>query len=300
MNDKSLRVGFIGAGRAANTLALGLHQSGYRVTSVASRTLASAQALAVYINGCIPSKTPQEVADDCDLVFITTPDDTIESIVKSVSWNTTTGVAHCSGAEPSLILEAARLQGAHIGSFHPMQTFPTISHETARLSGIAFAVEGAPPMLDTLIKMANALGGFPVEISPEHRAIYHLTGFLACGAVITIMSQAAELWNTIGYTKDKGLEVLIPILKSTVESLEARGIPEALTGPISRGDLGTVQKHLGALEDQAISMISIYCEIALRAVALSRAKGGIDDSRAQEIATLLQNQLARAKTLPVV
>ena len=297
MDSKSLRVGFIGAGRAANTLALGLHDKGYRVTSVTSRTLASAEALAGRIEGCIPHATTQDVADGCDLVFITTPDDAIEAIARDVRWHSQMGVAHCSGAESASILEAAQEHGAMIGSFHPMQTFPANNQGAASLSGVAFAVEGPSPLIDTLREMAHALGGWPVEIEPQHRALYHLTGFLACGAVITLMSQAAELWRAMGYTKEQGLDVLLPILRSTVDSLEAQGIPAALTGPISRGDVGTVQKHLDALEGQAPSMMPLYCQIALGAVALSKDKGGIDHIKEQEITTLLEDRLSRARTL---
>lgn len=297
MDSKSLRVGFIGAGRAANALSVGLHHQGYRVTSVASRTLASAKALAGRIGGCTPLKTPQAVADGCDLVFITTPDDAIATVARSVRWHREMGVAHCSGAESTSILESAREQGARVGSFHPMQTFPATNQGAVSLSGVAFAVEGPPTLIDTLEEMAHALGGWPVKIGPQHRALYHLSGFLACGAVITLMSQAAELWKVMGYTTEQGLEVLLPILRSTVDSLEAQGIPAALTGPISRGDVGTVRKHLDALESQAPSVLPLYCKIALGTVALSRDKGGIDQVKEQEITTLLEDRLTRARTL---
>ena len=297
MDSKSLRVGFIGAGRAAHALAQGLHHKGFRVTSVASRTMASAEALAGRIEGCVPHVSPQDVADGCDLVFITTPDDAIEAIARDVSWHSEMGIAHCSGAESASILEAAQGQGARIGSFHPMQTFPMTNQGAASLSGVAFAVEGPPPLIDTLREIAHALGGWPVEIGPQHRALYHLSGFLACGAVITLMSQAAELWRAMGYTKEQGLEVLLSILRSTVDSLETQGTPAALTGPISRGDVGTVRKHLDALKAQAPSMMPLYCEIALGAVALSRDKGGIDQAKEQEITELLEDQLARARIL---
>jgi predicted short-subunit dehydrogenase-like oxidoreductase (DUF2520 family) len=206
-------------------------------------------------------------------------------------------LAHCSGAESASLLESAQEQGARIGSFHPMQTFPMTTHGAASLSGVAFAVEGPSPLIDTLRDMARALGGWPVEIAPQHRALYHLTGFLACGAVITLMNQAAELWRVMGYTREQGLEVLLPILRSTVDSLEAQGAPAGLTGPISRGDVGTVEKHLDALESRAPSMMPLYCEISLGAAALSRNKGGIDQVKEQEITTLLEERLARARTL---
>jgi predicted short-subunit dehydrogenase-like oxidoreductase (DUF2520 family) len=296
-------VGFIGAGRAANALASALHEKGYRVASVASRTLASAEALAEGIalaggiDVCVPHATLQEVADSCDLVFITTPDDTIEAIAGEVRWHGEMGVVHCSGAESASVLEAAQRQGANVGSFHPMQTFTATSRGAETFAGVAFAVEGPSPLIDTLKEMAKALGGWPVEIRPEHRALYHLSGFLACGLMTAQIGQAAELWRVMGYTREQGLEVLLPILRGTVDSLETQGIPAALTGPISRGDLGTVRKHLDALEAHSPSLIPLYCHIALGAVKLALEKGGIDQAMGQELDKLLEERLAGAGTL---
>ena len=295
MESKSPSVGFIGAGRAGTVLALALHDRGYPVSAVASRTPASAQALAARMEGCTAHETAQRVADDCDLVFITTPDDAIEAIARDVRWRTGTGAVHCSGAKSASALEAAREQGALIGSFHPMQTFPGTDQEGAELSGVAFAVEGLPPLLDILKEMARGLGGWPVEIQPQDRALYHLSGFLACGAAVALLAQAAELWKAMGYSREQGLEVLLPLLKTTVDNLGNQGIPASLTGPISRGDTGTVQRHLDALESQAPSVLPLYCQIALGGVTLAREKGGIDDAKESELANLLEDRLARAR-----
>ncbi len=296
MDSNSPRVGFIGAGRAANALASALYGKGYRVTSVASRTLASAEALAERVEGCVSHVTLQEVSDGCDLVFITTPDDTIGTVAGEVRWREGTGVAHCSGAESAAVLEAARKQGAIVGSFHPMQTFTAATQGAKTFDGVAFAVEGPSPLIDTLKEMSSALGGWPVEVRPEHRALYHLSGFLACGLMIAQIGQAADLWKAMGHTREQGLEVILPILRGTVDSLEAQGIPTALTGPISRGDARTVRKHLEALETHAPSLIPLYCHIALGAVKMAREKGGIDQVKEQELNTLLEEWLAGART----
>ena len=293
-DDKSLRVGFIGAGRAARALAIGLHGKGYQVSAIASRSLASAEALASHIRGCAPLKGPQDVADGCDLVFITTPDDSIASVAREVSWRRGMGVVHCSGAESASILEAAREQGASVGSFHPMQTFSGAPGEEASLSGIAFAVEGDPPLIDDLKQMANALEGWPVEIDPSDRPLYHLSGFFACGAVVTLLAKASELWEVMGYSKEHGLDVLLPLLQSTVDSIKTRGTLGALTGPISRGDIGTVRKHLDSLETQAPTALTLYCQIAMSTVNISTERGGIDDNRNRELLDLLEDRLARA------
>jgi predicted short-subunit dehydrogenase-like oxidoreductase (DUF2520 family) len=295
VESKPLKVGFVGAGRAGTALALALRDKGYAVTAVSSRTPASSWALAERVEGCTARGTAQQVADDCDLIFITTPDDTIETVAMDVRWKRGTGVAHCSGAKSAAALEAAMEQGALIGSFHPMQTFPGTDQGGAELSGVAFAVEGPPPLMDTLKEMARGLGGWPVEIRPQDRALYHLSGFLACGSVVALIAQAAELWRAMGYSREQGLEVLLPILRTTVDNLGNQAIPASLTGPISRGDIGTVQRHLDALEDQAPSVLPLYCQIALGGATLAREKGGIDEAKEKELVDLLEERLSRAR-----
>ena len=298
MNSSELRVGFIGAGRAAGALAAGLHDRGYRVAAVASRTHASAAALAARIDGCAAVSTAQRVAESCDIVFITTPDGAIETVAREVDWPLDVGVAHCCGAEPAAILDAAREQGAVTGSFHPMQTFTQASLGTDVFAGVTFAVEGDPPLLDVLVGMARALGGRPVEVRPEHRALYHLSGFLACGLMTGQIGLAADLWRVMGFTREQGLDALVPILRGTIDSLDAQGLPGALTGPISRGDLGTVRKHLQAIESYAPSLLPLYCESALGAVKLAIEKGGIDAAKESELCALLEEWRAASQRVP--
>lgn len=290
MNSSDPRVGFIGAGRAAGALAAGLSARGYRVAAIASRTHASAAALAERIEGCTAVPSAQAVAEACDIVFITTPDGAIEAVARDVDWPAGVGVAHCCGAESASILDAARERGAVTGSFHPMQTFTQATLGFEVFAGVAFAVEGDPPLLDALREMARALGGRPVDVRPEHRALYHLSGFLVCGLMSGQVGRAADLWRVMGYTREQGLESLVPILRGTVDSLDLQGLPGALTGPISRGDLGTVRKHLEAIESYAPSLLPLYCESALGAITLAVEKGGIDVAREAELRSLLEER----------
>ena len=169
-----------------------------------------------------------------------------------------------------------------------MQTFTQATQGPEVFAGVAFAIDGSPPMLDVLADMARALGGRPVEVKPEHRALYHLSGFLACGLMTAQFGRAAELWQEMGFTREDGLDALVPILRGTVDSLEAQRLPGALTGPISRGDMGTVRKHLEAMQSYAPSLLPLYCESALGAVQLAVEKGGIDGATESELYALLE------------
>ena len=294
------KVGFIGAGRAATALAAALRERGYRVAAIASRSHASAAALAQRIEGCAAAPTAQAVADTCDIVFITTPDDAIESVAAAVDWPVGVGVAHCCGAASAEILDAARARGAVTGSFHPMQTFTQATGGAETFAGVAVAVEGDPPLLDALREIARALGARPVDVRPEHRALYHLSGFLACGLMAGQVGQAADLWRIMGFSREQGLQALVPILRGTVDSMDAQGLPGALTGPISRGDLGTVRKHLEAMECYAPSLLPLYCESALGAIELAVEKGGIDGAAASELRALLEEWRAYAERPPSI
>ena len=113
-------IGFIGAGAVGKGLALGLASSGYRVLAVSSRSLSSAQGLAARIPGCEALPAPQKVADKCNLVFITTPDEAIEQVASQVSWHHGQGVVHCSGAESLEILEHCRRSGCNCRLLPPL------------------------------------------------------------------------------------------------------------------------------------------------------------------------------------
>lgn len=291
MQNSSMKIGFIGAGRMATTLALGLAQCGYHISAIASRTHQSAQLLAETIQGCQAKEDSLDIVRNCDFVFITTPDDSIEAVVDQIHWREGISVVHCSGAKTSDILEKAKNDGAHTASFHPMQTFPKTRGGDNKLSGVSFAIEGDTLVLNKLKDMASNLGGWSVEVSPEHRAIYHLSGFLACGAVTTLINQASGLWEILGYKREYGLKVLLPLLKSTVSSIENHGIADSLTGPISRGDIGTVEKHIQALQQNAKSILPLYKSLASGALTVASQRNDIDQTSEKALRTLLDDHI---------
>ena len=136
-------IGFIGAGVLGSGLALALSAAGWQVNAIASRTYASADQAAGLIDGCAALEAAQQVADACDLVFITTPDSAISEVARTVNWRQDQGVTHCCGAASIELLDAAAHAGAAVGAMHPFQTFAAIdSPEQAaeRLRGVTFAI----------------------------------------------------------------------------------------------------------------------------------------------------------------
>lgn len=283
------RIGFIGAGTVGTALAVRLTEKGYAVTAVASRTLTSASRLAGMVDGCQVYDKPQEVAEAAEMVFITTPDNVIADIATQVKWHQGQSVAHCSGADSLDILNHATEAGAQAGAFHPLQTFASITHALDNIPGSTFALEAEEPLLSTLKEMVLALNGQSIELKPGDKVIYHTAAVFACNYLVTLVKLATDLWQTFDVPPAEATQALLPLLRGTINNLENVGLPHCLTGPIARGDLGTVKKHLAALEARAPALLPVYLEMGRQTISVAQAKGKIDEQVTNELRELLYN-----------
>lgn len=288
MKKQSILVGFVGAGTTGTALAVRLAQKGYPVISVASKTQSSAEALAKRINGCKVSKSAQEVADAAQLVFITTPDDTIAKVAAEVNWHEKQNIVHCSGAHSVDILEPVIKYRASAGCLHPLQTFASVEQAINNIPGSTFAVEAQEPLLTTLKNMATALDGEWVVLKAGDKVLYHAAAVFACNYLVTLVKLATDLWQTFDVPPAKATKALMPLLRGTLNNIENVGFPNCLTGPIARGDLGTITKHLAALEKDNSVLLNMYQELGLQTIPIALAKGKIDSQRAAELQALLK------------
>ena len=282
-----LKLGFIGAGTVGTALAARLSGRGYPVVAVSSLSRASAQKLAQAAGGCRVFDDNQTVADNAELIFITTPDDAIAFVVSKVSWRPGQSVVHCSGADSTDILQPAKEAGAKVGAFHPLQTFASPRQAMKNIPGSTFALEAEEPLLSTLKDMAVALDGQWVELKASDKVLYHAAAVLACNYMVTLTKLATDLWQTFDVPQEKATKALVPLLRGTLHNIETIGIPNCLTGPIARGDIGTINKHLDALKTTAPNLVSTYCELGRQTISIALAKGKIDQSQAKELQTIL-------------
>jgi predicted short-subunit dehydrogenase-like oxidoreductase (DUF2520 family) len=286
-----LKLGFIGAGTVGSALAIKLSEKGYSISGISSRRLVSAEQLAQAIPGCRVCATSQEVSDVADLVFITTPDGAIPVVVKEVRWHPGQSVVHCSGADSAETLSPARQFGAQIGAFHPLQTFASVKQAIDNIAGSTFAIEAEEPLKSTLIELTTALNGTYIELKASDKVIYHAAAVIVCNYLVTLVKLADDLWQTFGVSRDQATKALLPLLKGTLNNIESVGIPQALTGPIARGDVGTIKKHIEAMRKEAPDVLSTYCELGLQAIHVALAKGRIDENKAAELRTTLKSGL---------
>jgi predicted short-subunit dehydrogenase-like oxidoreductase (DUF2520 family) len=280
-------IGFIGAGKVGTALAVKLSAKGHRVVAAASRTRASADKLAESVPGCTAYDAKQAVADAADLVFVTTPDDAIAQVVAELNWRTGQSAVHCSGADSLDSLQPARAAGAEVGAFHPLQTFASVAHAIDNLPGTTFALESEGRLLETLKQMALDLEGDWIELGAGDKVLYHTAAVVACNYLVTLAKMATDLWQVFGVSAPEATRALMPLLRGTLNNLENVGLPHCLTGPIARGDLGTIRKHLAALERSAPELLPAYRELGRQTVPIALGKGTIDAQRAEELCRLL-------------
>jgi len=282
-------VAFIGAGTVGTALAVRLSEKGYPVVAAASRTLASAQALAARIEGCSAYASVEEATKAADLVFITTPDAAIGAVAAIVRWRAGQCVVHCSGVDSLDVLEPARQQGALVGAFHPLQSFASVEQALYNLPRSTFALEASSPaLLETLRAMALSLEGMPVVLGAGDKVLYHASAVIACNYLVTLAKMATDLWEKLGVPRQDAIKALLPLVQGTVNNLEQVGLPNCLTGPISRGDVSTVEKHLRALVQRAPELLPAYQELGKQTIPIALAKGRLDLGKARQLRELLE------------
>jgi predicted short-subunit dehydrogenase-like oxidoreductase (DUF2520 family) len=282
-----LKLGFIGAGTVGTALAVRLSGRGYPVVAASSRTRSSAERLAGMVAGCRVFDDSQGVADNAELVFITTPDAAIPLVTAQTRWHAGQSVVHCSGADSTAVLQPAKEASAHVGGFHPLQTFASIKQAIENIPGSSIALEAEEPLLADLQDMAGALDCSWIVLRAEDKVVYHAAAVIACNYLVTLIKLATDLWQTFNVPRQQAVQALLPLLRGTLHNIETVGIPQCLTGPIARGDAGTVAKHLKTLEMIAPAIVSTYRELGLQTIPVAIAKGKIGPEQAGELKVIL-------------
>lgn len=285
---KKCKVGFIGAGKVGTALAIQLLQAGYPVVAVFDLDVNAAQQLASLVPGCSVCKSSQDVANDSEYVFITTPDDFIRNVASGLAWRQLQHVVHCSGAVSIDVLEAPERAGSLVGSFHPCQAFASVDQAIQNLPGSTFAIEARGNLLHTLQDMASRMGCDSIALKPGDKALYHAAAVFVSNYVVTLLSIATGLFENFGISTAQATRVLMPLIQGNLNNIKNIGLPECLTGPIARGDVSTIQKHIAAFEEREPSLMRLYGELGLKTIPIALAKGTVDQKASERLRTLLK------------
>ncbi len=285
------KIGIIGAGRVGSSFALANFPNG-NVAAASSRQPEHRAWLSQLLPNIAIVQNATDVAKLSDIVFITTSDAAIKPVCDSIPWQPHHHVVHCSGALTLTVLESAAKAGASTAGFHPLQTFPGYVNPD-RLSNIGYAIDcNDEPLTIWLQSFAQSQNSetFTIQGETAHAA-YHASAVLACGLLAGLVGISAELWQNAGIDRPRALQLLAPILKSTIDAIADEGLPDAISGPYVRGDLETIRKHLEITSEVTPDTSRAYAALALAQLHIPNEKGNLDDATLNAIKKLLTDHL---------
>ena len=268
----TITINIIGAGKVGKTLGkLCVQHRLANILGVYNKKQGHAEnAIAFMGQGtAVPSLTALPIAD---ITFITTPDDVIQeqsdTLARIEDIFLGRVFVHCSGVQTSDIFSAVKAKGAWVASVHPMRSFANPSLSVENYPGTYCAIEGDPEAINVIEPLFQAMGAITYTIEKEKKSLYHAAGVFASNYLVTLSEQAALCLKEAGVEQSMARNIIISLMKSSLTNLEASASPSlALTGPIQRGDITTLQSHLSSLfmkEQRAL-----YASLGKATVALT-------------------------------
>lgn len=284
------KVSIIGAGRVGTALAFSLRNAGFAIFGVASRRLDEAAKLAHAVGCPRFTEDPCEVVHDAKIVFITTPDREIAGVCEKIAPYIRKGtlLIHTSGALSSKTLDPAKISGAVCLSMHPCQSFSDISTAPQRLTGCYFSLEGDEQAVKKGKRLAKRMNCRSFTLRSSEKMIYHIACSVASNYVVVLIEKALSAFEKIGVNSDKALKIIMPLLKGTVSNMEIFGVEDALTGPIERGDVATIEEEMGIIRSQIPELTSIYIALGKEAIRIAAKKGKLDPEAERELSKILE------------
>jgi predicted short-subunit dehydrogenase-like oxidoreductase (DUF2520 family) len=281
----------IGAGRLGVCLARALAGKGLDLKFISDRNPGAAREGRRTVGRGRATSDNAKAALASKYVFVTVPDDSVAGVARGLSeapgdWRGRF-VFHTSGILPARLLSPLQRKGAGIASLHPAQSFPDKSAPAGLFKGITWGIEGDAEALREGERIIRRLGGNVLRLAASDKALYHTACSLASNAVAALGETAAGLLEETGIGRNQAVAVLFPLVQGTLQNVKNIGLEKALTGPVVRGDLGTVRLHLEVLENRP-AIAAIYRGLAL-GVLKRTAGSGLSPARVRALRRLLED-----------
>lgn len=283
-----LAAGVVGCGRVGSVLGAALARAGHRVVAVSGVSPQSRRRAAQLLPG-VAIRPADEVVGSADLVLLCVPDDVLAGLVDGLAatghWRPGQLVAHVSGAHGLGVLDPAARAGALPLALHPVLPFTGRGpDDLARLTGVSFGVTAPEPLRLVAEALVVEMGGEPVWVPDEMRPLWHAALTIGANHLVTLVNEAADLLRAAGAEQPD--KVLGPLLSAALDGALRYG-DRGLTGPVSRGDAGTVAKHLAALAESAPEAVPAYVILARQTAARALAAGQLQPEQAEALLDVL-------------
>jgi len=306
------KVAIVGYGKVGRVLARALPVAGYQVAAIVTRQEG------VVVKNTLILRSVGELANEVEIVILCLRDEEIAKAVEALpdavipaQAGIQTGqtsplslidstrldsrlrgndriVCHTAGALSAELLAPARDKRWQVMAWHPMMTF-TGDEGAELLKDVTFGIDGDEEAVELGEQLARDLGGIPFRVPPELRGTYHLSAVFACNLLGALVGESLDLLEKVGMDQQRAMQAIEPLIKATIESITRKGLSDSITGPIKRGDVAIVSKHLEILSQYAEAE-QIYCALSL--ALLKRIKSSSD---ADDLAKLLKSPLPRLR-----
>ena len=268
-------IAIIGPGRAGSALGRALRSAGYSIAAIGGRNPDNVRNLADEL-GARACQSPATTIDLADLTILAVPDDVILPLATDMADSLCSAagrsVVHLSGAQDRKPLRPlAQQAGLRTGVFHPLQTFRRGPQAVRNVAGTYFGIDADAGLREQLAEMATDMQGHPFDLSGIDRALYHAAAVFAANYPMTLLAEAIAVAGEAGLGEEVARQGMTTLLAGAVNNLRDLAPADAITGPASRGDDGTIQRHLAALKHDPAAQ-RLYQLLADRTKLLARKK----------------------------
>lgn len=281
-NEKRIRIGFIGAGKAGVSLGAYFCSKGMEISGYLSHSINSAISAA----GITSSNAFTVLSDlvvSSDMIIVSTPDGVIGKIWEDLRKCDIRDriICHLSGVLSSDIFDGVEAKGSYGYSVHPMFAFSGRDGNFKDVEKACFTIDGSKDKLDEVREIFRRMGNRTFVIDKNQKHLYHASNVMVSNLVTALLSIGTEAFERCGVSREESLGALMPLIKGNIENIAKKGFAGSLTGPAERNDIDTIMKHLDVLEEEERL---IYSLLTKRLAEISKSKHpGRDNSRLLEL-----------------
>ena len=290
-SPRTLIVGIIGAGRVGAVLGAALRRAGHQVVAASAVSAQARSRMARLLPGVANLSADDVARAATDLLIIAVPDDALPAVVAGLA---ETGalrpgqiVAHTSGAHGVDVLAPATAVGARPLALHPAMTFTGTAGDLAKLPGVSYGITAPAGLRPFAERLVADLRGTPEWVAEDDRVLYHAALVHGANHLVTLVNEALDRLREAGIGQPE--KVLAPLLRASLENTLRLG-DAALTGPVSRGDAGTVERHLDRLAHTAPESVPSYLALARRTADRAIAAGRLRPADAGSLLDVLASR----------
>jgi predicted short-subunit dehydrogenase-like oxidoreductase (DUF2520 family) len=283
-----LRIGIVSAGRVGAALGGALARAGHELVAASAVSAESVRRAQRLLPG-VPLMPADEVVAAADFVLLAVPDDALRPLVTGLAstgaWRPGQLLAHTSGAHGISVLDAAAARGVLALALHPIMTFTGRPEDVDRVTGASFGITAPEEMRPVAEALVVEMGGEPVWVPEPARPLYHAALTVGSNHLVTLVNDALSLLASAGV--EQPARLLAPLLSAALDNVLRLG-DAALTGPVSRGDVATVTRHVQTLAQSAPGLLPSYLVMARRTAERARDAGQLSDADAQAVLRVLE------------